>query len=188
MYSENDWRDYLAHSWGKKPEQKAREKAYNAKYYREHPEKWKRSKVKYGKHILEDKAYDIHNYGEQYNAAVDALAKRTWGMSIEELIDAISAQAEREGIDPQILTTRKVAELMNTPSFDQRDDIIKKEFADQLADEVRRAFSNLSNEGKERQRKTREEREAQQARYEEQQREDRRRNADRDERRNGTHN
>lgn len=40
MFTENDWRDYLAHSWGKKPEQKAAEKAYNAKYYREHKEKW----------------------------------------------------------------------------------------------------------------------------------------------------
>ena len=34
-YSNNDYRDYLEHSWGKKPEQKAAEKAYNAKYYLE---------------------------------------------------------------------------------------------------------------------------------------------------------
>ena len=40
MYNDNDWRAYLEHGWGKKPEQKAKEKAYNAKYYKEHPEKW----------------------------------------------------------------------------------------------------------------------------------------------------
>lgn len=40
MYSENDFRLY--HSWGKKPEQKAREREYNAEYYRTHKEKWKK--------------------------------------------------------------------------------------------------------------------------------------------------
>ena len=40
MYSKNDYRDYLEHSWGKKPEQKAREREYNQQYYRSHPEKW----------------------------------------------------------------------------------------------------------------------------------------------------
>jgi len=44
MYSQNDYRDYLEHSWGKKPEQKAAEKAYNQKYYQEHKEKWKKYK------------------------------------------------------------------------------------------------------------------------------------------------
>lgn len=44
MYSQNDYRTYLEHSWGKKPEQKAAEKAYNQKYYQEHKEKWKKYK------------------------------------------------------------------------------------------------------------------------------------------------
>lgn len=35
-----DFLEYLAHSWGTKPEQKKREKEYNAKYYQEHKEKW----------------------------------------------------------------------------------------------------------------------------------------------------
>lgn len=39
-YPRNDWRDYLAHSWGTEPKQKAREKEYNAEYYQEHKEKW----------------------------------------------------------------------------------------------------------------------------------------------------
>lgn len=46
MYSENDWRSYsearagfmLAHSWGKKPEQKAKEKEYNHDYYERNKE------------------------------------------------------------------------------------------------------------------------------------------------------
>lgn len=38
-YGNNDWRDYvLAHSWGKRPEQKKREKEYNSEYYQEHKE------------------------------------------------------------------------------------------------------------------------------------------------------
>lgn len=41
MYSNNDWRDYLEHSWGNSPKQKAREKEYNAWYYRTHKDKWK---------------------------------------------------------------------------------------------------------------------------------------------------
>lgn len=32
--------DALEHSWGKSPKQKAREKEYNAEYYRKHKEKW----------------------------------------------------------------------------------------------------------------------------------------------------
>jgi len=36
-----DFLEELAHSWGKSPEQKKREKEYNAKYYRENKERWK---------------------------------------------------------------------------------------------------------------------------------------------------
>lgn len=34
--------DVIEHSWGKKPEQKAAEKRYNAEYYRRNKEKWKK--------------------------------------------------------------------------------------------------------------------------------------------------
>ena len=37
--------DYLQHSWGKKPEQKAREKQYNAEYYKKHKDKWEKESV-----------------------------------------------------------------------------------------------------------------------------------------------
>lgn len=36
-----DFLEELAHSWGKSPEQKKREKEYNAKYYQENKERWK---------------------------------------------------------------------------------------------------------------------------------------------------
>lgn len=40
MYGENDWRDYLflKHSWGKDPDDKAKEKKYNHEYWEEHKE------------------------------------------------------------------------------------------------------------------------------------------------------
>lgn len=51
-YGNNDWRDYLAHSWGKKPEQKAREKEYNAWYYKTHKEEIMRKRGQKGKRPL----------------------------------------------------------------------------------------------------------------------------------------
>lgn len=33
MYSQNDYRNYLEHSWGNSPEQKAREREYNHEYW-----------------------------------------------------------------------------------------------------------------------------------------------------------
>ena len=46
-YSNNDYRDYLEHSLGKKPEQKAAEKAYNAKYYLENKARILAQRAKY---------------------------------------------------------------------------------------------------------------------------------------------
>lgn len=34
------YNDYLQHGWGNKPEQKAKEKAYNAEYYKKNKYKW----------------------------------------------------------------------------------------------------------------------------------------------------
>ncbi len=39
-----DFLESLQHSWGKSPKQKAREKEYNAEYYRKHKEKWLNTK------------------------------------------------------------------------------------------------------------------------------------------------
>lgn len=47
-YSRNDWRDYLAHSWGTSPDQKAKEKAYNHEYYEKHKQLLNSSRKKFG--------------------------------------------------------------------------------------------------------------------------------------------
>lgn len=40
-----DFLEELAHSWGKSPEQKKREKEYNAEYYKKNKERWKDAKT-----------------------------------------------------------------------------------------------------------------------------------------------
>lgn len=44
----NKKNDFLEHSWGKSPEQKAREKEYNAEYYRKNKEKWAKYPKEFG--------------------------------------------------------------------------------------------------------------------------------------------
>lgn len=51
--------DALEHSWGKSPEQKAREKEYNAEYYRKHKEKWAKYRHDIG---LGQNAYNSRYY------------------------------------------------------------------------------------------------------------------------------
>lgn len=50
-YSVNDYRSYLEHSWGKKPEQKAKEKEYNHSYYEKNKVKWKKYAENAGKKL-----------------------------------------------------------------------------------------------------------------------------------------
>ena len=95
MYSTNDYRDYLEHSWGKKPEQKAAEKAYNAKYYREHKNKWKeylRNKLGVG---MEDEINDLQDEASEHlnNAR-------------REDVNARNAQARSEFLNNSIQTER----------------------------------------------------------------------------------
>lgn len=47
-YPRNDWRTYLAHSWGTSPDQKAKEKAYNHEYYEKHKQLLNTSRKKFG--------------------------------------------------------------------------------------------------------------------------------------------
>lgn len=53
-----DFLDELVHSWGTKPNQKKREKEYNAKYYQEHKEKWKINVP----NVSEYQSYDTYKY------------------------------------------------------------------------------------------------------------------------------
>lgn len=55
--------DYLQHSWGKKPEQKAREKEYNAEYYRRNKERWQQ----YYKKALYEAAQNVKKTQDAYN-------------------------------------------------------------------------------------------------------------------------
>lgn len=50
-----DFLESLQHSWGKSPKQKAREKEYNAEYYRKHKEKWRDNANKIQEHLYTDR-------------------------------------------------------------------------------------------------------------------------------------
>lgn len=73
MYGNNDWRDYLAHSWGKKPEQKAREKAYNHEYYQQHKDKWKSYKSQISKGVSSS---DKDDWYSKYRSEQDRIRRR----------------------------------------------------------------------------------------------------------------
>lgn len=47
-FSPNDWWLYLAHSWGKSPDQKAKEKEYNHEYYEKNKERILAARKKHG--------------------------------------------------------------------------------------------------------------------------------------------
>ena len=65
--------DYLQHSWGKKPEQKAREKQYNKEYYQKHKDKWKNLNDKHWKDAAESEAKAAKERSRYWtNAANDA--------------------------------------------------------------------------------------------------------------------
>lgn len=55
LYSYNDWRDYLQHSWGTSPKMKEAEKKYNAKYYQEHKEEILKKRQEARRNSYEDK-------------------------------------------------------------------------------------------------------------------------------------
>lgn len=52
--------DTLQHSWGKSPKQKAREKEYNAEYYRKHKEKWRDNANKIQEHLYTDRDRELN--------------------------------------------------------------------------------------------------------------------------------
>ena len=67
MYSYNDYRNYLEHSWGKKPEQKAAEKAYNQKYYEENKSKWKQYRENAAKKLGDFAGVTAKNERDKYD-------------------------------------------------------------------------------------------------------------------------
>lgn len=57
--------DTLQHSWGKSPKQKAREKEYNAEYYRKHKDKWKDTANAIQVHLYTDKDRELNRADTQ---------------------------------------------------------------------------------------------------------------------------
>ena len=52
----------IQHSWGNSPKQKAREKAYNAEYYRKHKEKWANTANKMAEYNVDNEHSTFHRY------------------------------------------------------------------------------------------------------------------------------
>lgn len=75
----NEFDDILVHSWGTSPEQKRREKEYNAKYYKAHKYKWQDDETEAGYHKYKqsqylgeiDKSYDRFAKNFKKNTGVD---------------------------------------------------------------------------------------------------------------------
>lgn len=104
MYSENDWRSYsearagfmLAHSWGKKPEQKAKEKEYNHEYYEKNKERLLARRKKHG-----DKDHTSEAITSEEDSDKRAADNQT---EVEELM---RINAEIGGYPPEVMENIK---------------------------------------------------------------------------------
>lgn len=75
----SDFLAELQHSWGKSAKQKAREKEYNAEYYRKNKEKWEkyREELKpHGQQIENPMSVDREAAEDRYNTAVKVKKQR----------------------------------------------------------------------------------------------------------------
>lgn len=103
VYGNNDWRDYLAHSWGKKPEQKAKEKAYNAEYYRQHKDKWK----SYGHQGSKGaNSSDKDDWYRKYRSEQDSIRKRNPNYQEPEDYEDLMTELTEMGYDVDEKTAR----------------------------------------------------------------------------------
>ena len=94
--------DYLEHSWGKKPEQKAREKAYNAEYYQKHKDKWK----KYDSWLHDSNA---PNRRASEAAAENEKAKAKQNMTNREVLTSTSRKRDTSnGVKNAVTTAGKI--------------------------------------------------------------------------------
>lgn len=92
MYSENDWWSYLEHSWGKKPEQKAAEKAYNKEYYEKNKERILAARKKHG---------DTDHKGEAFKT--DDNLDEKMSSEMEELEELLRINAEMGGYSDEMM-------------------------------------------------------------------------------------
>ncbi len=122
-YSVNDYRSYLEHSWGKKPEQKAKEKAYNHSYYQEHKEKWKKYAENVGKKL------GIGYKDEIEGAEIAAEAHKTNARVSDTQIDAekkrLEALEDQRDFDADRYRRARITELENRAALKKNGNLVE---------------------------------------------------------------
>ena len=95
-YPRNDWRTYLAHSWGTSPDQKAKEKAYNHKYYEKHKQLLNSSRKKFGdKDTQRDAPGSLEDFWKYSEG------------DIEDIANIIAYNEEMGGYPPEVMENIK---------------------------------------------------------------------------------
>lgn len=102
-YGHNDWRDYLAHSWGDSPKQKAKEKAYNHEYWLKNKEeimkkRHREANIRSAKNGgFAESPYDSHiAYKYENNIGNGFLGQRFFRGAVGAEMRKEYAQADRE--------------------------------------------------------------------------------------------
>lgn len=96
--------DYFEHSWGKKPEQKAREKEYNKEYYQKHKDKWK----KYDSWLHDSNA---PNRRASEAAAANERAKSR--ISYEDAVKRSSSKGKNDNVSRVVKGVTKATDTMS---------------------------------------------------------------------------
>ena len=96
-YPRNDWRTYLAHSWGTSPDQKAKEKAYNHEYYEKHKQLLSTSRKKFG---------DKDTQRDSPESLEDALKRG--GFDLDDIAKLMSMNEELGGYSPEVMANIKL--------------------------------------------------------------------------------
>lgn len=101
----SDFLAELMHSWGTEPEQKRAEKKYNAEYYQEHKDKWKKAyesmkrqerkeenSTKYAKELKAAKQYEQGLLDQE--SANEALTKKTAGKNFRKNVKNLNQEID----------------------------------------------------------------------------------------------
>ena len=122
-YSVNDYRSYLEHSWGKKPEQKAKEKEYNHSYYEKNKAKWKKYAENAGK------KFGVGYKDEIEGAEIAAEAHKTNARVSDQQINAekkrLEALEEQREFDVDRYRKARETELENRSALKKNGNLIE---------------------------------------------------------------